>query len=156
MIRFGRAMTVLAAATMLMARPQAAGAQVGLSVWLGVGEASDSGTSSFGTEAKQVGVQFALPVFPVAFRADALVLGDGVSLDGLSYNLNVVMRMSLPLFQPYVIAGYGRYALSEDVDDDGWNAGGGVRLGVARLGVFAEVRRHVPLKRTITAFGITL
>lgn len=140
----------------MMAAATAAQAQVGLSLWLGVGEASDSGASTFGVEAKQVGAQFSLPVLPVAVRADALLLGDGVSLDGLSYSLNVVTRMTFPLFQPYAIAGHGSYALDKDTSASGWNAGAGIRLGVLRFGVFGEIRRYFPLKRTITAFGITL
>lgn len=147
---------LVVAALIGMASAARVEAQSGLSLWLGVGEASDSGASTFGVEAKQVGAQFTLPLVPVGLRADAMLLGDGVSLDGLSYSLNVVARMTFPLLQPYVIAGHGSYALDKDNDASGWNAGGGLRLGVLRFGVFGEVRRYFPLKRTITSFGITL
>jgi hypothetical protein len=158
MNRIGRAMrmVVVAAAALVLARPGVAEAQVGVSFWLGVGEASDSGASTFGTEAKQVSAHVALPVFPVSVRGDVLLLGDGVSLDGLSYSLNTLFRLTLPVVQPYAIAGFGRYALTKDIDESGWNAGAGARLGFGRLGVFVEIRRHFPLERTITVFGLTM
>ena len=39
--------------------------------------------------------------------------------------------------------------------ESGWNYGAGVRVGLSRLGRFAEMRRHDPLKRTIMTLGIT-
>jgi hypothetical protein len=156
MNRIGRAMTVMTVAALVLWRPQVAEAQLGVSLWLGVGEASDSGVSTFGTEVKQVSAHVALPLMPLSVRGDALLLGDGVSLDGLSWSLNALFRLTLPVLQPYAIAGFGRYALTKDIDESGWNAGAGTRLGFGRLGVFVEVRRHFPLERTITAFGITM
>jgi hypothetical protein len=147
-------MALVAAAVLLANRP--AEGQAGVSFWLGVGEASDSGVSTFGTEAKQVSAHVALPLLPVSVRGDAMLIGDGVSLDGLSYSVNGLFRLALPVVQPYVIGGFGRYALTKDFAESGWNAGGGARLGFGRMGVFVEVRRHFPLERTITAFGITM
>jgi hypothetical protein len=131
-------------------------AQTGLSLWAGVGGSTEVGVSTFAKDAKQLGAQLALPVIPLGIRADALLIGSDLKADHLSYNVNAVWVMQLPVVQPYAIVGRGRYAIAPGAPKEmGWNAGGGVRLGLARLGVFVEMRRHDPLKRTITTLGIT-
>lgn len=131
-------------------------AQTGLSLWAGVGGSREAGVSTFPKDARQLGAQLALPVIPLALRADALMIGSKLDTDHLSYNVNAVAVMQLPIVQPYGIAGRGRYVLGPDTPKEtGWNYGAGVRVGVARLGAFVEVRRHDPLKRTITTLGIT-
>ena len=131
-------------------------AQTGLSLWAGVGGSREAGVSTFPKDARQLGAQLTLPVVPLALRADALMIGSKLDTDNLSYNMNAVMVMQLPFVQPYGIAGRGRYVLAPDTPkESGWNYGAGVRVGVARLGAFVEVRRHDPLKRTITTLGIT-
>lgn len=131
-------------------------AQTGLSLWAGIGGSAEAGVSTFGKDAKQLGAQLSLPLIPLGIRADALLLGTKVDADNLSYNVNAVATIPLPLVQPYAIAGRGRYVIVPGAAKEmGWNYGGGVRLGVARLGIFAEIRRHDPLKRTITTVGIT-
>ena len=67
-----------------------------------------------------------------------------------------VAVMQLPVVQPYGIVGRGRYVTAPDTPKEmGWNYGAGVRLGVGRLGAFLEMRKHDPLKRTITTIGVT-
>ena len=133
-----------------------ASAQTGLSLWAGIGGSREAGVSTFAKDAKQLGAQLTLPVIPLGLRADALLVGSKVDADNLSYNVNAVMVMQLPLVQPYGIAGRGRYVVAPGAAKEfGWNYGAGVRVGVARLGAFVEMRRHEPLKRTITTLGIT-
>jgi hypothetical protein len=141
---------------LLLGAGSTANAQTGLSLWAGIGGSRDSGVSTFAKDAKQLGAQLTLPVIPLALRADALLIGNKVDTDFLSYNVNAVAVMQLPIVQPYGIAGRGRYVLAPDGPKEfGWNYGAGVRVGVARLGAFVEMRRHDPLKRTIMTVGIT-
>ena len=133
-----------------------ANAQTGLSLWAGVGGSREAGVSTFPKDAKQLGAQLTLPVIPLGIRADALLIGSKLDADHLSYNVNAVAVMQLPVVQPYGIVGRGRYVIAPDAPKEmGWNYGAGVRVGVARLGAFVEVRRHDPLQRTITTLGIT-
>ncbi|NUQ13190.1 MAG: hypothetical protein HUU26_12825 [Gemmatimonadaceae bacterium] len=127
----------------------------GLSLWAGIGGAHENGVSTFAKDTKQLGAQLSLPLVPLAVRADAMLQGSRLDADHLSYNLNAVAVMPLPLLQPYGILGRGRYALAPGVKEKGWNYGAGVRVGIARLGVFAEMRKHEPLQRTITTVGVT-
>ena len=133
-----------------------ASAQTGLSLWAGIGGSTEAGVSTFTKDAKQLGAQLTLPVIPLGIRADALLIGTDLKADNLSYNVNAVWALPLPVVQPYAIVGRGRYMIAPGAPKEmGWNAGGGVRVGLARLGVFVEMRRHDPLKRTITTLGIT-
>lgn len=128
----------------------------GISLWAGVGGSKEAGVSTFPKDAKQIGAQLTLPVIPLGLRADALLLGNKIDANNISYNVNAVAVMQLPILQPYGIVGRGRYVTAPDTPKEmGWNYGAGVRLGVARLGAFLEMRRHDPLKRTITTLGIT-
>ena len=138
---------------MLTAEPAAA--QAGLSMWAGIGGSRESGVSTFAKDTKQLGAQLSVPLVPLAVRADAMLQGSDLDIDNVSYNVNAVAVMQLPLVQPYGLLGRGRYALAPNVKETGWNYGAGVRAGVARLGVFVEMRRHQPLQRTITTLGVT-
>jgi hypothetical protein len=147
---------ILCLTSALMLGATTANAQTGLSLWAGVGGSREAGVSTFPKDAKQLGAQLTLPVIPLGIRADALLIGSKLDTDNLSYNVNAVAVMQLPLVQPYGIAGRGRYVIAPGAPKEmGWNYGAGVRLGVARLGAFVEVRRHQPLQRTITTLGIT-
>ena len=140
----------------LLGMTATAQAQTGLSLWAGVGGSREAGISTFAKDAKQLGAQLALPLIPLALRADALLLGTKVDADHLSYNVNAVAVMPLPLVQPYGIVGRGRYVIAPNAPKEfGWNYGAGVRVGVSRIGAFVEMRRHDPLKRTITTLGVT-
>jgi hypothetical protein len=140
---------------LLVAGASDAGAQTGLTLWAGIGGSADAGVSTFAKDTKQLGAQLTLPLIPIAVRADAMMSGSKFDADNLSYNVNAVAVMQLPLVQPYGILGRGKYALTPDLKEAGWNYGAGVRVGVARLGVFAEMRRHQPLERTIMTLGLT-
>ena len=140
----------------LMLSVATAQAQTGLSLWAGVGGSREAGVSTFPKDAKQLGAQLTLPLLPLGLRADALLVGTKLDTDNLSYNVNAVAVMPLPLVQPYAIAGRGRYVLAPGAPKEmGWNYGAGARVGVSRIGAFLEIRRHEPLKRTITTLGIT-
>ena len=144
------------ASALLIGGATTAAAQTGVSLWAGIGGSREAGVSTFARDAKQLGAQLTLPVIPLGIRADALLLGNRIDTDNLSYNVNAVATMQLPLVQPYGIVGRGRYVIAPDAPKEtGWNTGAGVRVGVSRLGVFVEMRRHHPLKRTITTLGIT-
>ena len=128
----------------------------GISLWAGVGGSREAGVSTFPKDAKQLGAQLTLPVIPLGLRADALLLGNKLDTDNISYNVNAVAVMQLPSVQPYGIVGRGRYVTAPDTPKEmGWNYGAGARLGVGRIGAFLEMRRHDPLKRTITTIGVT-
>jgi hypothetical protein len=140
--------------TLLVGGASTAPAQV--SLWAGIGGSREAGVSTFAKDAKQLGAQLTVPLLPFALRADALLLGNDFKTDNLSYNLNAVAVMKLPVLQPYALAGRGNYVISPNLPkESGWNYGAGVRVGVSRLGAFLEMRRHDPLKRTITTLGIT-
>ena len=133
-----------------------ANAQTGLSLWAGVGGSREAGVSTFPKDAKQLGAQLSLPVIPLGVRADALLIGNKLDSDHLSYNVNAVAVMQLPVVQPYGIVGRGRYVIAPEAPKEmGWNYGAGVRVGVSRVGAFVEMRRHQPLQRTIMTLGIT-
>ncbi|HEY5547680.1 MAG TPA: hypothetical protein VIK50_16615 [Gemmatimonadaceae bacterium] len=141
---------------LLIGNVTTAAAQTGLSLWAGIGGSREAGVSTFAKDAKQLGAQLTVPVLPLGIRADALLLGSKVDTDNISYNVNAVAVMQLPLVQPYGIVGRGRYVIAPGAPKEtGWNTGAGVRVGVARLGAFVEMRRHHPLRRTITTLGIT-
>ena len=147
---------VLGIASALMLSVAPARAQTGLSLWAGVGGSREAGVSTFAKDAKQLGAQLTLPLIPLGVRADAMLLGSKLETENLSYNLNAVAVLPLPIVQPYGIVGRGKYAIAPGVErESGWNYGAGIRVGLSRLGLFGEMRRHDPLKRTIMTLGIT-
>src|SRR5690606_38143442 len=93
-----------------------------------------------------------LPLLP-DLRVDGIyqryTAGEDANVDILGGGVNVLLDMPLVVIKPYIIAGVGYYDVSFDSDlaeDDASNAefgftgGAGVRLGLGRLGVFAEAR----------------
>lgn len=144
---------VLAATLALPVRQ--AGAQEGVTIWAGMGGASQDGSMVFGRDAKQLGIQLSLPVVPVALRADALLFGSRFDAEALSYTAELVFQMRLPVVQPYGLLGRGRYSDGPTTTVRGFNYGGGARVGMGRFGVFAEMRRHDPIGRTVTLIGVT-
>lgn len=104
----------------------------------------------------QLSVGFGVPIIPVALRADgqfARFPAEG-DVDGhlqiMSGTLNAVINLPTPVLTPYLIGGVGFYNgkieagefESEGETDMGVNVGGGIRLGLGGLGVFAEARLH--------------
>ncbi len=131
------ALVTLIAAT--LAVPSSVQAQTGLTIWAGAGGASSDGSMTFGRDAKQLGVQLALPILPVAVRADAMMFGSNFTTDAVSYNVNAVFQMRLPVVQPYGLIGRGRYAISPTTRVSGWNYGAwGARRASADSGCSAR------------------
>jgi hypothetical protein len=141
---------------LLVGTSAAASAQTGLSLWAGVGGSREAGVSTFAKDAKQLGAQLTVPLLPLGLRADALLIGNNLDTDNLSYNVNAVAVMPLPIIQPYAIVGRGRYVIAPNGPKEmGWNYGAGARVGLSRIGAFVEMRRHQPLARTIMTLGVT-
>jgi hypothetical protein len=145
------------AGLVLAVAPVVVQGQAPVSVWGGIGASlgEDDEGPSLSKDTKQLGLQFSLPALPIALRADALVFGNDYDRDHLSWNVNAVFRLTFPVIQPYGIIGTGEYAIAPGVKERGWNAGAGLRVGVSRLGIFAELRRHDPLDRNVMVAGIT-
>lgn len=155
MIR-GRLVTLTVAIGAGMLVPSMAPAQSVVSVWAGAGGSSPQhDTMPLGRSAKQIGVQLMLPFTPIALRGDALLFGSKLDVDAISYTVNAVFQMRLPVVQPYGILGRGRYARSPLTKVSGWNYGAGVRIGLSRLGLFGEVRKHEAIGKTVTVVGLT-
>jgi len=139
----------------VIALPSRAIAQSGLTFWAGIGASAQAGKVVFNKDAKQLGVQLGFPVIPLGVRAEGLLFGSGFDANAISYSINGVLQMRLPIVQPYLIIGEGRYALSKSEKVTGFNAGVGARVGIGRFGVFGEVRRHDPIGRTVSMLGVT-
>jgi hypothetical protein len=114
-----------------------------------------SGDTGGGEYNALVAAQLDVPLLPLAARVDALLVGWNSDAGPLSLTANVVLPLRLPVVTPYVMAGYGRYGVGSAQKLEGWNAGAGVRLGVGRVGVFAEARRHQVYARDAYSFGLT-
>ena len=141
---------------LLLALPlMGAQAQTGISLWAGYAKASNEGASSFDKTGIQLGAQLGIPIVPIGVRAEALTSGMGFDTDHLSYLGSALWQLRFPVAQVYAIGGMGRYGIADGETKSGWHLGGGARLGLSRLGVFAEVRRHNPLRRTVTTIGLT-
>lgn len=140
---------------LLAVAPLQANAQDRLSLWPGLGYSSTEGSTTLGKSVKQLGAQLAIPLMPIAVRADVLLFGGTYKSDALSYNVNAVYRVRLPVVQPYVMVGRGSYATSLSTRETGWNYGAGVHVGLGRPGLFVEYRRHAPVGRSVTVIGLT-
>lgn len=134
-----------------------AGAQNPLSLWLGAGRSvRDSGSVTLRTSDLSVGLQLDLPLLPLAFRAEGKVAGSNIIDGPRSWFANAVVPLRLPGIQPYLIGGYGVYSKGTPFEEKGLNYGAGARIGLGRLGLFGEMRRHDKLHRTTGTIGITL
>ena len=157
MSRFRR---LLVAATLVSVAPgRSARAQLlaaGVGVGSGIGR--HNGATASDSHAHGLGwVQLGLPLFPIAVRGDALVIGKGSGGGPLALTVSAVGQLPLPIVTPYVTAGWGRYGLGGDVQTRGWSAGVGVRAKLPLLpGLFGEVRRHQRLGRDLVTVGLVL
>jgi hypothetical protein len=144
---------------LLLAAPLASAHGQFLSAGIGGGAGVGRHNGSAGDEshAHALGwVQLGLPLFPVAVRGDALLIGKGTGSGPLALSVNAVGKLPLPVVTPYVTAGWGQYGVGGDVRTRGWSAGVGVRAKLPVLpGVFAEVRRHQRLGRDLATVGLT-
>jgi hypothetical protein len=127
-------------------------------VGVGAGIGRRNATTASDSHAHGLGwVQLGLPLFPLAVRGDALVIGKGSGGGPLALTVNAVGQFPLPIITPYVTAGWGRYGLGGDVQTRGWSAGVGVRAKLPLLpGLFGEVRRHQRLGRDLVTVGLVL
>lgn len=142
---------ILITALFLAAVPAAASAQIGVSAGAGVaiptgdfGDFVDTGLHLQGS------LNIGLPLLPDV-RIDGIYEtydGDGnVSSDILGGSVNLLLDMPLVVIKPYIIAGVGYYDVSVEQGgveasngEFGFTGGAGLRLGLGRLGVFAEAR----------------
>lgn len=140
---------------MLFASPAAA--QGGLSLWLGAGRpvARDSVSWSLRNLDAYGALQLDLPVLPFALRGDATVGGGDLRDGRRNVSASAVFPLRMPLLEPYGMVGYGIYDWGKAFEQRGVNYGAGLRLRVARLGVFAQVRRDQPLRRSVGTMGVT-
>lgn len=149
-----RLRTLMVSVAIVSVLPHAAArAQAGPSFWAAYASAADSGKAKFDTKGVQLGAQFALPIMPLAIRIEALAWGS--DLNRFALIPNALLQLRLPLLTAYGIAGWGTYPIDGSYKTTGWNAGGGVRIGLGRLGLFGEVRRHDAIERTVTTLGLT-
>ncbi len=146
---------ILAAA--LVAATQTVQAQAPVTLWLaGARATTDSSSIALKNSNVLIGLQVALPLFPVALRAEAMAAGSDITGSPRSYFVNAVLPLNLPGISPYLIGGYGKYSYGKANEVSGYNYGGGVRVGLGRFGVFGELRKHEKIDRRLALVGITL
>lgn len=127
-----------------------------ISLWLGAGRqvAHDSVSFSLHKLDAYGGVQLDIPVLPLALRGDISFAGSDFSRGTRNVSASVVAPLRLPIVQPYAMLGYGIYDWGKDVEFRGINYGAGVRLQLGGLGLFAQVRRHEKIDRSIGTLGL--
>lgn len=151
------AVTALLALLALPALPATARAQGGLSVWLGAGRpiSRDSIPRTFKNLDAYGALQLDVPLLPVGLRGDVSIGSADFANGQRNATASLIFPLRLPFVQPYGMVGYGVYDWGKAREDRGVSYGAGVRVHVSRLGVFAQVRRHEPLKRTLGTIGMT-
>lgn len=127
-----------------------------------------------------------VPEFPLGFRADGMFdqfpgkSSLGVTGNSQIYSLSanaVLTTTGIPIVAPYLIGGFGYYndhyrifvsgtsvatGGSTSNNSTGINGGGGIRVGIASLSLFGEIRYHYvfsgshPLELVPITFGVTL
>ena len=153
-----RSWTVVAALVALSAYAPTASAQAGgVSLWLGAGHPVTRDTIPLSLKNLDLygAVQLDMPIIPFALRGDVSVGNSDFTHGQRNASASLVFPLRLPFVQPYGMVGYGVYDWGKSYEDHGINYGAGVRVHVSRLGVFAQVRRHEPLKRTMGTVGLT-
>jgi len=146
-----------AALMALLASPALARAQGGLSFWVGAGSpiARDSIPRTLKNLDAYAALQLDVPLIPVGLRGDVSI-GSADFTDGQrNATASLIFPLRLPFVQPYGMLGYGVYDWGKVGEEKGMSYGAGVRVHAARLGVFVQVRRHEPLKRTLGTIGLT-
>ena len=154
-----RSLYLAIAAIALVAMPRVSHAQLGalkpfsLGVAGGVAQPmSDlSDAAKLGYNATAA-LEIHLPIIPVGVRVDGAYNSFGEKITGagklhaISATGNLVWRLPVPGFSPYVIGGAGLYMVGSDLDGAsnenhmGWNAGAGVNLPLGFLKAFVEAR----------------
>ena len=128
-----------------------------LSLWVGVGRPVTTDSVSFSPKNLDAyaALQLDLPLLPFGVRADATIAGGDIKQGRRNVSASAIIPLRLPIVEPYGMVGYGIYDWGKADEDRGINYGVGVRVHVARLGVFAQVRRHEALKQSIGTLGMT-
>lgn len=127
-----------------------------ISLWLGAGRqvAHDSVSFSLHKLDAYGGVQLDVPVLPVALRGDISFGGSDFSRGTRNVSASVIAPLRLPIIQPYAMLGYGIYDWGKEAEFRGISYGAGLRLQLGGLGLFAQVRRHQKLDRSIGTLGL--
>lgn len=152
-----RFLAVFAIASLLVL-PRPAAAQLGgLSLWLGAARplGMDSLPMTLRNTELYAAVQLDVPLLPIGVRGDVSFAGGDLRDGRRDATASAIFPLRLPIVQPYAMVGYGVYDYGSDLEERGVSYGGGVRLGITRLGIFAQLRRHQPLDRTIGTIGLT-
>ncbi|MGQ0643552.1 MAG: hypothetical protein ACT4P6_22625 [Gemmatimonadaceae bacterium] len=131
---------------------QEASAQAGISLGAAVGSVWHDNKLSGDELHGLVYLRIGVPLVPYAARGDLFIFDQPDADYDVGLIGSAVMSVSLPLIQPYAIAGIGRYGLG-DGGTTGLSFGAGVRVG-GRRGLFLEGRRHEPINRTLVSLGI--
>ena len=154
-----RSLFLAIAAIALVAVPRVSSAQLGVLKPFQLGIAggaaqpmSDLKTSTDIGYNGTVAMAINLPFIPVGLRVDGAYNSFGEKITGagklhaISATGNLVWRLPVPGFSPYVIGGAGLYMVGSDLDGAsnenhmGWNAGAGVNLPLGFLKAFVEAR----------------
>jgi hypothetical protein len=145
------------AALAAVALPIAVSAQTRpISLWLGAGRqvAHDSVSFSFKQLDAYGAVQLDVPVLPVALRGDISFGGSDLARGTRIVSASVIAPLRLPVIQPYYMLGYGIYDWGKSAETRGISYGAGLRLQLGGLGLFAQVRRHEKLDRSMGTIGL--
>lgn len=148
---------ICGAAHLAVAQPAVAAAQTRpISLWLGAGRqvARDSVSFSLKQLDAYGAVQLDVPVLPVALRGDISFGGSDFSRGTRNVSASVIAPLRLPVIQPYAMLGYGVYDWGKDDEFRGISYGAGLRLQLGGLGLFAQVRRHEKLDRSMGTLGL--
>ena len=154
-----RSLFLAIAAIALVAMPRVSQAQLGVlkPFQLGVAGGVAQPMSDLSDAAKlgynaTAALGINLPFIPVGLRIDGAYNSFGEKITGagklhaISATGNLVWRLPVPGFSPYVIGGAGLYMVGSDLDGAsnenhmGWNAGAGINVPLGFLKGFVEAR----------------
>ncbi len=154
-----RSLFLAIAAIALVAMPRVSQAQLGVlkPFQLGVAGGVAQPMSDLSDAAKlgynaTAALGINLPFIPVGLRIDGADHSFGEKITGagklhaISATGNLVWRLPVPGFSPYVIGGAGLYMVGSDLDGAsnenhmGWNAGAGINVPLGFLKGFVEAR----------------
>jgi len=138
--------------TATVASSQVAVAQAGISLGAAVGSVVHDGKLDSESLHGLLYLRLGFPLVPYGARGDVIVFDAGDAGTEVALIGSAVMSISIPVVQPYVLAGFGRYGWSGN-SNSGVSFGGGIRVG-GRRGLFVEARRHDPINRTLMSLGI--
>ena len=146
----------VALVTLLLVAASTAQAQRPISLWLGVGRPVTTDSVSFSLKNIDAygALQLDMPLLPFAVRGDIEFAGSDFRKGRRNVTASAIVPLRLPIVQPYAMLGYGIYDWGNTNEERGVSYGAGVRLQLGGLGLFAQARRHEPLKRSIGTIGI--